>query len=174
MPERLRAIAFDLDAASLSSLREALPGWEIEVMSGATAGSLTCDWNPGRADLLVVGAHPDAAETLGLCRFLRFCSDFSADSQQSATTILGVHQGRQNPTCRMDAPLLVLVLPGQESFVGAALEAGAHSCLVLPIHPKDVASMLTHAQAGNQPGRHTGSLEGAQREDAWRNEGGQG
>src|SRR5437588_10656130 len=37
MSYRSRAVAFDLDAASLSSLREALPAWEIEVVSGATA-----------------------------------------------------------------------------------------------------------------------------------------
>ena len=30
MAERLRALTFDLDADSLASLREALPGWEID------------------------------------------------------------------------------------------------------------------------------------------------
>src|SRR6266511_3620158 len=109
MPDRSRAIAFDLDAASLSSLREALPAWKIEVVDGATAGSLTCGWNPGAADLLVVKAREEVAETLGLCRFLGFCSDFSTDSREAATASLGQHQGRQNPVWRLDAPLLVLV-----------------------------------------------------------------
>ena len=71
------------------------------------------------------------------------------------------------------APLLVLVPPEQQTLVGAALEAGARSCLLLPIHPKEVASMLTHARAGNQPGRHTLGQEGAQREDPWRDAGGE-
>ena len=63
MPEGLKAVAFDLDAASLSGLREALPGWEIEVLHGATAASLTYDWNPGEADLLAAeDVHGDGVE----------------------------------------------------------------------------------------------------------------
>jgi len=45
---------------------------------------------------------------------------------------------------------------------------------MLPINTKDVASMLVHAQAGNQPGRHTLDLEKAQTEDRWRDDGGEG
>jgi hypothetical protein len=45
---------------------------------------------------------------------------------------------------------------------------------MLPINAKEVASMLVHARAGNQPGRHTDNLEGAQSEDRWRDDGGQG
>jgi hypothetical protein len=45
---------------------------------------------------------------------------------------------------------------------------------MLPINAKDVASMLLHAREGNQPGRHTDNLEGAQGEDPWRDDGGQG
>jgi len=48
MPHRLRAIAFDLDAASLTSLREALPVWKIEVVHGATAASLATVGTPDR------------------------------------------------------------------------------------------------------------------------------
>jgi hypothetical protein len=58
--------------------------------------------------------------------------------------------------------------------VWAALEAGADSCLVLPVHAKGVASMLVHARAGNQPGRHTLNLDQAQIEGRWRDDGGQG
>jgi len=54
MPNRFRAVAVDLDAASLLSLREAFPDWVIEAVSGATAASLSQDWNPGAADLLVL------------------------------------------------------------------------------------------------------------------------
>jgi hypothetical protein len=35
----LKAVAFDLDAASLISLRDALPEWEIEVLTGAIVRS---------------------------------------------------------------------------------------------------------------------------------------
>jgi hypothetical protein len=52
-----KAIAFDLDAASLLSLREALPGWEVVVVRGATAASLAQEWDPGAAGLLVVKAR---------------------------------------------------------------------------------------------------------------------
>lgn len=92
MPAPSKAIAFELDAASLSSLREAIPAWEIAVMNGATAGSLTCGWNPGAADLLVVMARAQAAETLGLCRFLGFCNQFSTDSRKAGRDILGLNR----------------------------------------------------------------------------------
>ena len=149
MTDRRKAIAFDVDAASLASLREALAGWEIEVTSGASTGSLDRDWAPGAADLLVVGGREEVADALGLCRGLR--------SQAGRAHTL----------------LVVLVPPGQRMLVGAALEAGAGSCLLLPIHPKQVTSLLAHARAGNQPGRHTLNLDRPQQEDPWQDEGGE-
>jgi DNA-binding NarL/FixJ family response regulator len=174
MPDRLRAVVFDVDAASLASLREALPGWEVEVVNGATADSLSHGWNPGAADLLVVTAREEVAETLGLCRFLAFSGGFSADSRGEVAETLSPHGGRQSQVRRADAPLLVLVPPGQERLVRAAIDAGADSCLVLPVHAKEVASMLARARQGNRPGRHTLDLDRAQREDRWRDDGGQG
>jgi hypothetical protein len=174
MPHRLRAVAFDLDAASLISLREALPGWEIEVVNGATAASLAHAWDPGAADLLVVQARGEVAETLGLCRFLVSCGVFSTDSREEAAETLGRPRSQQNQARRADAPLLVLVPSGREPLVRAALAAGATRCLVLPIHAKEVASMLARARQGNQPGRHTLNLDRAQSEDHWRDDGGQG
>jgi DNA-binding response OmpR family regulator len=150
MPNRSKAIAFDVDRASLLSLRQAFPGWEIEAVEGGTAASLTQDWNLGAADLLIVGARGDVAEILDLCRGLR---------KQAGRAV---------------TPLLVLVPPAQPALVRDVLKAGANSCLVLPIHAKEVAGMLVHARAGNQPGRHTLALDRAQREDPWRDDGGQG
>ncbi len=149
MTVRAKLIAFDVDADSLNALREALPNWAIEATYGATVGSLDRDWSPGHADLLVVGGHDDQARTLGLCRGLR------------------------SQVGRAGTPLLVLVPPTQEALVRAALGAGADSCLVLPVHPKEVAGMVARARAGNQPGRHTLNLDHPQREDPWRDEGGE-
>jgi len=174
MHDESRAVAFDLDAASLASLREALPGWQIKDVCGTSATSLSRAWDPGAVDLLVVAAHENVNETLGLCRFLSFSTSYSKDFRPEAAGPLGLARGLLNQPRRRDAPLLVLSRPGQEAFVRAALEAGAHSCLVLPIHAKEVVSMLAHARAGNQPGRHTLDLEGAQTEDRWRDDGGQG
>jgi DNA-binding NarL/FixJ family response regulator len=174
MPHPLRAVAFDLDAASLINLQEALPGWEIEILNGATAASLTHDWNPGEADLLVVKASEEVEETLGLCRFLVRCGVFSTDFREEVAEPSGPHTSRQNRAWRPDAPLLVLVPSGQESLVRAALEAGASSCLVLPVLAKVVASTWARLQQGNQPGRHTINLDRAQAEDRWRDDGGQG
>src|SRR5712692_6548973 len=89
MPNQSRAIGFDVDPASLLSLREAFPEWEIEAVEGATAASLAQDWNLGSADLLIVGARDEEAATLGLCRGLR---------KQAGRAI---------------TPLLVLVRPSQ-------------------------------------------------------------
>jgi DNA-binding response OmpR family regulator len=149
MPEQRKIITLDVDPSSLVSLRQAFPDWEIALLNGASTHSLTRDWDPGTADLLVIGARDRVAETLGLCRGLR--------SQAG----------------RAQTPLLVLVWPAQESVTRAALEAGAASCLVVPIHPKDLVSMVARARAGNRPGRHTLGLDRAQREDQWRDEGGE-
>jgi DNA-binding response OmpR family regulator len=150
MSKQPRAVAFDVDPASLLSLRKAFPKWEIEAVEGATAPSLTQDWNLGAADLLIIGARDDEAATLDLCRGLR---------KQAGRAV---------------TPLLVLVRPAQHALVRNVLKAGADSCLVLPINAKEVASMLVRAQAGNQPGRHTLNLDKAQTEDRWRDDGGQG
>lgn len=150
MKDHSKAIAFDVDPPSLLSLRAALPDWEIEAVQVANAASLTEDWNLGAAGLLVLGARKDVTETLDLCRGLR---------KQAGRAL---------------TPLLVLVSPAQPDLVQDALKAGANSCLVLPIHAKEVASMLVHVGAGNQPGRHTRDPDRAQREDRWRDDGGQG
>lgn len=149
IPYRPKVIAFDVDSDSIGSLHQAFPEWEIEAIGGATPGSLAQDWEPGPAELLVVGARDQFAATLGLCRGLRSQAE------------------------RTHTPLLVLVGPDQEALVRAALKAGAHSCLVLPVHAKDLIGVLARARAGNQPGRHTLDLHQAQREDTWRDAGGE-
>jgi hypothetical protein len=73
MPNQSKVIAFDVDQASLISLRKALPDSLIEVVNGVTAASLTRDWNPGTVDLVVVNARKEVAQTLELCRFLVSC-----------------------------------------------------------------------------------------------------
>jgi FKBP-type peptidyl-prolyl cis-trans isomerase 2/CheY-like chemotaxis protein len=149
-PDRPGVIAFDADAATLDSLRRAFPDWRVQAIHGADTGSLSRDWNPGAADLLVVSARTSVADTLGLCRGLR--------SQAG----------------RALTPLLVLVPPAGEALARAALEAGANSCLVLPVHVKDLVRVVTRALEGNRPGRHTLGLDRAQSEDRWRDDGGEG
>ena len=180
MPNRSKAIAFDVDESSLIILRQALPESVIEILNGATPTSLTREWNPGTVDLIVVKAGKELAETLELCRFLVSCGVLGrdgpvvTDSQEETPKTLGLHRRRPHVGRRLHAPLLVLATPSRKSIVPDVLKAGAHSCLMLPINAKDVASMLVHAQAGNHPGRHTGNLEKSQTEDSWRDDGGQG
>jgi PleD family two-component response regulator len=150
MPERSRVLAFDLDANSLVSLHDALPKWKIDAVEGVAAASLTDEINPATADLLIIGAGKDMTKTLALCRELR------SQSGRAAT------------------PLLVLVPPAQPALIDAALKAGANGCLVLPTHAKTLASSVARSQQGNQPGRHTLNLDRAQRQDEWRDDGGQG
>jgi DNA-binding response OmpR family regulator len=144
-----KVIAFDVDYESGIALRNAFPEWELVEIQGATPNSLDRDWSPGAADLLVVGAREQEAETLGLCRGLR------------------------NQAGRAHAPVLVLVPPAQKHLINAVLEAGANSCLVLPVHPKDLLNAIAHPREGNRPGRHTLGLDRPQREDAWRDAGGE-
>ena len=148
MPGWPKVIALDVDPTSLDSFRQAFPGWQVEAVNGATRESLARDWDLGEASLLVVGARADVTQTLGLCRGLR--------SQAG----------------RAQTPLLVLVQPGRELLVRAALEAGADSCLVLHVHAKELVTMLSRALAGNRPGRHTLGLHPPQRDDEWRDDGG--
>jgi peptidylprolyl isomerase len=171
-PRRSRVVAFDVDAASLASLRDALPEWEIESVNGATPASLSGHWDPSATDLLVVGTRNDAAETLSLCRLLSFCTSYSPEARSEGMETLAPEQSPQRAAVR-DAPLLVLVPAGQETLVGAALEAGARGCLMLPIHAKGVTSMLASARAGNQPGRHTRDLSRPQEDDPWQEDGGE-
>ena len=150
MGNQFRAVAFNVDGASLHSLQEGLPEWEIELIIGATSDSLNQDWNPEITDLAVIGGHGSVAETVALCRGLR--------SQAG----------------RAHTPLLVLVLPDQDNLVTAVLGAGADSCLVLPVHPKQLASMWDRVRQGNRPGHHTLNLDPAQQQDYLQDEGGQG
>jgi hypothetical protein len=46
MPRPFKAVAFDPEAVSLVSLREALPGWEVVSVHGATPASLAHAWDP--------------------------------------------------------------------------------------------------------------------------------
>jgi hypothetical protein len=174
MPDRSRAIAFDVDTSSSASLQEALPGWQIDTVYGATVASLPCDWAPGPVDLLVVGVREDVAETWGLCRFLERSTSAVRESEQAAVETTDLPKNLLEIARRTAVPLLLLLHTGQGVLVDAGLKAGAHSCLMLPINAKEVASMFVHAHAGNEPGRHTDNLEGAQTEDRWRDEGGQG
>jgi peptidylprolyl isomerase len=165
--------AFDVDAESLFHLQKAFPHWHIKRFDDTAMSSLVRNWQPGSADLLVVGVGKSVTEALGLCRFLSFCTTYSEDSRQEFT-----NAERETETgegaARQDAPVLVLVPEGEESLVGAALEAGAHSCLMLPIHYKEVRRMLLRSREENQPGRHTLNLQHPQKEDRWRDEGGEG
>jgi hypothetical protein len=168
-----RAFAFDVDAASLGSLREALPAWKIEVVNGATAASLRRDWNPRTAGLVVVGLRGNVAESLGLCRFLAFCNSYAGDFAQQ---LVGPreHPGNgQDGARREGALLLVLMPPGQEALLEGALDAGTHRCLPLPLQARDVTRLLVHPPVGNRRGRPTGP-QGARNEDLWRDDGGQG
>ncbi len=148
-PGQRKVVAFDVDAESLASLRSAFPGWEIETVQEATTDSLEQDWSPRTADLLLVGARDQADRTLALCRGLR--------SQAG----------------RAHTPLLVLVTPEQQAVVTAALAAGAHGCLVLPIHAKELASGVARAVEGNRPGRHTLGTHQPQVDCPWQDEGGE-
>jgi peptidylprolyl isomerase len=171
-PRRSRVVAFDVDAASLASLHDALPEWEIESVNGATPASLSGHWDPSAADLLVVGTRDNASETLGLCRLLSFCTSYSPEARSEGTEVLVPGQSPPR-TVVANAPLLVLVPAGQETLVGAALEAGARGCLMLPIHAKELTSFLGRAREGNRPGRHTLDLDQAQSEDPWQEDGGE-
>jgi peptidylprolyl isomerase len=145
-----RAIAFDVDPDSLTSLRQALSGWEVEAMDRVTDGSLGRGWTPPVADLLVIGADVGTGAAFALCRGLR------GQAGSSVTRIL------------------VLLGPGQEGLVPSALAAGADSCLILPVEGKNLAGAVPPARAGNPPGRHAGRPDRPQDEDMWRDAGGEG
>jgi CheY-like chemotaxis protein len=127
MLDRLGAVAFDVDAASLTTLRKAFPEWEIEPVAGATPASLERNWNPAGADLLLVGMR-DPAETLSLCRGLR------------------------GQAGRAQTPLFVLVAPGQDGLAGAAMRAGASGCLVLPVQVDALLRALARTRAFTRSG----------------------
>jgi hypothetical protein len=136
-----RAFAFDVDAASLGSLREALPGWEFEAVNGATAASLGCDWGTQLVGLLVVGLREKVAGSLGPCRFLAHRVSSAGYPRPGKA---GAGKGRPGPL------LIVLTPSGQESLL-EGLEC-SHRCLGLPLQPTEVARLLGHATAGDGTG----------------------
>ncbi len=146
---RPKVVALGVDTDTLASLRQAFPDNELDVQVSASPRSLLKDWDPADAALVVLGGTADPGLTLGLCRGLR------------------------GQAGRARTPVVVLVLPGHEGLVRAALEAGADGCLVLPVHPKELVAALARILNGNQPGRHTRDLDRAQHDDAWRDEGGE-
>jgi DNA-binding response OmpR family regulator len=131
-------------------LRSALTGWEIKEVYGATPASLLQEGSPEAADFLIVSAGEAKTEPLAICRGLQ---------RQAGRTLI---------------PLLVLIPPGRDGLVQAALEAGAHGCLIMPFMAADVSGMLARTRQGNQPGRHTLNLDRAQTDDPSRDYGGEG
>jgi DNA-binding response OmpR family regulator len=150
MRMELQAVAYELDCESLSCLRDALPGWQIQVVRGAVPRPTEKDWIPGEAGLVVLGTNVPLSETLGICRALR--------SRVGWGTV----------------PLLALVPPQQAARVRTMLEAGADSCLVLPVHPKEIKKMVSDTGRGTHPGQHTLNLHQPCRTDENRDEGGEG
>src|SRR5690349_834529 len=137
MSDQLRAIAFDVDTISSASLRDALPGWQIDTVYGATVASLPCAWVPGAVDLLIVGVREDVAETWALCRFLTHSSTAVRESRPVAEESRGLPKNLLEVARRMAVPLLLLLHTRQRLLVAAGLEAGASRCLMLPINAKE-------------------------------------
>jgi len=174
-PRNGRVIAIDPDPASVAGLRQGLPGWRLEVISGATADSFPCDWHPGAASLLVVHARADSPETWDLCRFLASCTSLS-DGLRRETTASPARRWRlPNEVRRADIPLLVLVPAGQGRLIRLALAAGAHHGLVLPITARGMTAVLVAIQA-DRPPRLPGLrlFEAPDGEDRWADDGGRG
>ncbi len=149
MSHQLRALALNVDAESLASLKDALPGWAVETaVKSLRPGDALPDRGP--IDLLVVGVQDDTGSVTEVCRSLR-----------RSPSVEGV-------------PLVVLVKSAQDGLVTEVLDAGADRCLVVPIDPKQIVDALATARNGNRPGRHTLGLAQAQQGDPWRDDGGQG
>src|SRR5581483_6853348 len=150
MSVRPTAFAFDVGPDSLASLRQAFPTREISAFDQTTAQSLRRQRDLEAVALLIVGIHDQQiVQTLALCRILR------------------AQEGRAQ------TPLLVLVPPARQALVRAAPDAGTDSCLVLPIHTKDVVDRVARARDGNRPGRHTLGLDRGQALDEWQDDGGE-
>jgi hypothetical protein len=142
-----RAMLFDVDASAVASLLEVLPGWRMDTLFGATVQSLPCGWDPSGVELLILGARENFSETVALCRFLSFATDYSADFRR-----LAPHGGPLPGFFgHPNAPLLVLVSEGRGCDAGALIEAGAHGVLSLPIRADEVAKTLGGLWASPQP-----------------------
>jgi CheY-like chemotaxis protein len=153
LPRRQKAVAFGMDAESLADLRQALPGWRIQCFHGTTVGSMPHDWDPGEADLFVVCLRENVTEVLGLCRFIAQWPSCESDPPEDLPKTWRLDGKHEEPTCRPDVPLLVLVSSGQDTLVGAALEVGARACLQQPISVEDMADFLNRAPAGSRSSR---------------------
>lgn len=145
-----RAVAFDVDPESLERIGQAFPEWTIDIFPSTVSQFRASEPLDEVADLLVLGGHHSGTPSAGLCRVLR--------------TRFGC----------ADTPLLVLVPPDTQSQVEAFLDAGANSCLILPIQVQELVDVFVRARAGNRPGHHTGKFDEAQQNDLWQDDGGEG
>jgi hypothetical protein len=80
----------------------------------------------------------------------------------------------QRPAQSSQALALDVVPRGQRTVVGAALEAGADRCLLLPIEANVVAGAVAPVRAGDLESRNTLRRERVPDEDRWQDDGGQG
>jgi hypothetical protein len=157
--------AFDVDAANLACLEEALPGWEIRVFNGMTAASLRRRWDLDGASLLIVAIRGDGRESLELCRVLAPGRPLVAQ---------GLRKGLADSTPAKKAMLFVLLPPEQEDLVWAMQDAGADRCLFLPLDANEVTDILYAVRSRDPDAQFLRDRQKAQREDRWRDDGGPG
>jgi hypothetical protein len=165
------ACAFDLDAANLACLEDALPGWDIRALNGQTAASLPPDWASEEASLLVVAIRGDGRESLKLCRFLA-----------GALVPLTVHTWpellpeamAERKAATRKAMLFVLLPPDHDSLVWALQEAGADRCLFLPLEANEVTDILYAVRSRDPDPKFLRDQQKAQRDERWRDDGGPG
>jgi FKBP-type peptidyl-prolyl cis-trans isomerase 2 len=193
-PRRSRVVAFDVDAASLASLRDALPERDIVSVQGATVASLSGHWAPRAADILFVGLRDsvaetcercggnetisvvprdNVAETLGLCRLLSSCTSRSPEARKDKIETSVPEQRLQRQAIRN--PRVFLLVPAElEALADEAFAAGVHGCLLLPIHANDVTTVLAHGLADNEQGRHKRAIRRQEEDDPRQDYGGEG
>ena len=171
-PPTGRVIGFDLDRASLNSLRAALPGWRIDAVLGGSADTFPCGWDPGAADLLIVSAGADPAATWALCHFIASGMTRPDSSRREAAVIPARRWRLGDEAPPTPIPLLVLMPLGQSHLIREAVDAGARHCLVLPITPEGVAGVMAGLQAPPRSALHLYAAPDG--ENRWRDDGGRG
>ena len=141
------------------SLGEALPDSTFEVVNGATAASLTRDWDPGTVSTFSSSkAAQRSGRNVGAVPF----PGFVRCSLQETPRMLPTPKTRcrrHNGGCTeadstavaagRTLPLLVLVPSRQKRIVPEVLKAGAHSCLIL-LDQREGCSQHVASRAANR------------------------
>ena len=174
MDDRFTAVAFDLDAGQFKQPPGCPPGMgRRRSNTGPRPPPSRTIGDPGAVDLLSC-RQGRTRQRPSRCADVSVVAALSSRQSEKEKVDPGPAWEPSDPASEAarSAPRAGVPWPGRGS--SSPRWRRCHRCLVLPINAKEVASMLVHARAGDQPGRHRTTSKGLRRRTTGEMRGGRG